>query len=400
MTILPLDGTAIAAGDYGAAFGMLTFAPGQVSQTVTVLVVGDTAVEPDETFFLLLASPVNATIAAGTGTGTITNDDQQASVSLSIQNVSLPEGNGGTTPFLFTVNLSAPAPNPVTVQYATANGTAVSGGKNLDYTRAAGTLSFAPGETSKTLSVLVNGDTLIEPDETFSVTLSGAVGADIVVGTGTGTIVNDDILPLLSIGSVARAEGNSGTVAFSFTVSLSAPSSAAVSVRYASSDGTASAHGKNADYASARGTLTFAPGETTQTVTVLVNGDRLVEADETFFVSLSHPTGATIAQDQGVGTILNDDGLALAALAQTVLLPAGLDGRPSSRANAQPERTLPSPAGVARANDGGRGDGTPVASNPDGARTREQFFAVLGQVARTPGETAGWWDKDFTIPAF
>jgi hypothetical protein len=115
----------------------------------------------------------------------------------------------------------------------------------------------------------------------------------------------------LSINDVTLPEGNSGTTSFGFTVSLSAPSTSTVTVKYATADGTATSHGKDADYSAAKGTLTFNPGETVKTITVLVNADTLVEPDETFVVSLSAPSGAAIADGQGIGTILNDDGLAL-----------------------------------------------------------------------------------------
>jgi hypothetical protein len=329
------DGTATAGSDYIANSGTLSFAPGDLSKTITVLVNGDTTVEPDETFFVNLRGATNATIAVGTGTGTILNDDSSAAVSLSINSVSQFEGNSGTTPFVFTVSLSAPATSTVTVSYATADGTAKAHGKNPDYSATSGTLTFAPGDTAKTITVLVNGDTLVEPDEMFFVNLSNGTNATIAAGTGTGTILNDDILPTLSIGDVAQYEGNSGTTPFGFTVSLSAPSTSAITVKYATADGTAMSHGKDADYSAVKGTLTFNPGETVKTITVLVNGDTIVEPDETFFVNLSAATGAAIADGQGVGTILNDDGLALRLAAETATTPRN-DLRPLRHAAVAP----------------------------------------------------------------
>ncbi len=114
----------------------------------------------------------------------------QSDTFLGINNVALNEGNSGTTAFNFTVNLSSASSQTVTVNYATADGTAVS---PTDYQMASGSLSFAPGEISKTVTVLVNGDTTIEPNETFTVNLSGAVNGTILGGVGTGTIINDDI---------------------------------------------------------------------------------------------------------------------------------------------------------------------------------------------------------------
>jgi hypothetical protein len=121
-----------------------------------------------------------------------------------------------------------------------------------------------------------------------------------------GTIVNDDIeLPKLRIGDVTKKEGRKGTTSFTFTVTLSGPSTVPVTVSYATSDGTAKV--SNGDYVAASGTLTFAPGETSKTITISVKGDRKREADETFLVNLLSASNALIADGQGVGTIRNDD---------------------------------------------------------------------------------------------
>ena len=142
---------------------------------------------------------VTFSVAANSGaarTGTITVEGQTFTISqaaiptLTINNVSLNEGSSGTTAFNFTVNLSAASAQTVTVNYATANGTATS---PSDYQAKNGSLSFAPGETSKTITVLVNGDLDVEADETFAVNLTNALNATITNGTGTGTIFNDDV---------------------------------------------------------------------------------------------------------------------------------------------------------------------------------------------------------------
>ncbi len=111
---------------------------------------------------------------------------------LSIADASVQEGNTGTTPLTFTVTLSQAATGPVTVHYATADGTATAGS---DYTAGSGTVTFAAGETSKVISVPIIGDTLVEANETFSIALSAASGATIAHGTATGTIINDDVAP-------------------------------------------------------------------------------------------------------------------------------------------------------------------------------------------------------------
>ena len=314
------DGTAVAAGtlatggkDYVAKSGTLTFAPGELSKTIAITIDGDVANEADETFSVVLSNPsTTAQIQNGTGTGTILNDD--AVPTLSIADASLVEGNAGKTNMSFTVTLSAISGRTVSVSYATADDTAVTTGLivagGTDYTAKTGTLTFSPGQTTKTILVPITGDTTLEPDETFTVTLATPINAAITDDTGVGTIVNDDTAPTMTITDVTLAEGTpapntADTTPFVFTVKLSSTSSDTVTVAYASANGTASVAGK--DYFPAIGTLTFLPGETTKTITVLVRKDIGVEGNETFFVNLSGAVGATLSDAQGQGTITNDD---------------------------------------------------------------------------------------------
>src|SRR5262249_39561321 len=139
-----------------------------------------------------------------------------------ISDASVTEGNSGTTPATFTVTLSVPSQNTVTLDYATADGTATA---PADYQAASGTLTFAPGETSKTVTVLVQGATLWEQfNETFKVNLSNLANAPLLDGVGTGTIVEDDTAPTVSIGDASVVEGDSGNKTATLTVSLSGPS--------------------------------------------------------------------------------------------------------------------------------------------------------------------------------
>jgi probable HAF family extracellular repeat protein len=218
---------------------------------------------------------------------------------VSIGDVTVTEGNAGTTDAVFTVTLSAPASEEVTINFATANGTASAG---ADYAAGSGTLTFAPGETTAHVTVAVNGDPNPEPNETFQVTLSQPAGAVIADGQGVGTIVDDE--PRLSIHDVALAEGRNGTTLFVFTVTLSAAADVPVTVDFATANGSATA---GSDYEAHSGTLTFAPGETSKTIFVDVNGDRSRESNETFFINLSDAVGALIVDGLGVGTIQNDD---------------------------------------------------------------------------------------------
>ena len=253
-----------------------------------------------QTFLAGLADPLGVAVDVST---------QAARPSrISVGDVSMAEGNAAQTAFQFSVSLDAPQTTPVTVDFATADGTATA---PSDYAASSGTLTFAPGETAKTVTVQVNGDTTVEPNETFTVNLASATGdATITDPQGVGTIVNDDqavIIPpsRVSIGDVSMAEGNAGQTAFQFSVSLDAPQTTPVTVDFATADGTATAP---SDYAASSGTVTFAPGETAKTVTVQVNGDTRKEPNETFTVNLSSATGnAMIADPQGVGTIVNDD---------------------------------------------------------------------------------------------
>ncbi len=229
---------------------------------------------------------------------------EPAMPSLSIADVSVQEGNAGTRLMTFTVILSAAAAGPVTVAYSTADGTATSGS---DYVAASGNLTFAAGETSKTLQVTVNGDTAAEGNEAFTVRLANAAGATIADGSATGTLTNDDAaatLPALSVGDVSLREGDSGTAELMFIVTLDKAATGPVTVSYATANGTATA---GADYAPLTGTLTFAAGETSKMVHVAVNGDTAVEANETMSFTLSNATGATIADATAVGQITDDD---------------------------------------------------------------------------------------------
>lgn len=225
----------------------------------------------------------------------------------SIANGTLAEGSAGKSQMVFTVTLSQAATAPVSVGYTTVNGTAIAG---QDYASVVGTLTFAAGETAKTVSVDILGDTLVETNETFSLSLSSPTGATIAKGQATGTIVNDDIdaqpavLPAISIADLSTREGNGEHNHFMFAVTLDKASSVPVTVQYKTVDGSAAG---GVDYTASTGTVTFAPGTTSQTIHVDIKGDSVAEADETFTVLLSSPVSATIADGSGTGTIANDD---------------------------------------------------------------------------------------------
>jgi probable HAF family extracellular repeat protein len=225
--------------------------------------------------------------------------------SLTIGNVSVNEGDTGTVTAVFVVTRSGPTDQSATVDFATADGTATTG---KDYVATSGTLTFAPGETTKTVLVDVLGDLVDEYDETFTVRLSNASGVFLASNQAVGTILDNDPPPQLTISDVTKLEGKAKQLtAFVFTVSLSAASEKTVSVDYLTADGTATSSGRQADYYAASGTLQFNPGQTTATITIYVIGDSRREANETFLVNLLNPVNSFLLHGQGLGTILNDD---------------------------------------------------------------------------------------------
>lgn len=292
-------GTALAGSDYSTTSGTLTFTPGQTSQPVSVLVLGDTLFEPNETFNVNLTNPTNATLGDDQGVGTIIDND--APPTISVNDVAVLEGNAGTKTAVFTISLSNPHSQNVTVNYATADDTAIAGS---DYVAASGVATITAGSPSTSIAVTINGDTTFESDESFRFNLSNPTNATITDNQGIGAINNDDPVPVISINDVSVTEGNAGTVNAGFTVSLSNPSSQTITVDYATANSTATA---GSDFVAATATVTFTPGQTSRPLNITVNGDTVFEQNEAFNVNLSGASNATISDSQGVGTITNDD---------------------------------------------------------------------------------------------
>ena len=224
------------------------------------------------------------------------------SPSISVRDAVAVEGNAGTTQATFVVALSGPTAQSVSFSFATANGTATAGS---DYVATSGALTFAPGEVEKPVVVLVNGDTVDEVQETFFLDISNVQNATVSSSRGTGFIIDDDG-PTISVNDVSVTEGNSGTKAATFTLTLSGPSVEPIAVRVISRPGTATA---SSDYNSINLVVTFQPGTVTRTFDVDIIGDTNMEPNETFFVDLSEAFATTIADGEGVGTILDDDTL-------------------------------------------------------------------------------------------
>ncbi|MCI0744758.1 MAG: hypothetical protein L0Y58_05055, partial [Verrucomicrobia subdivision 3 bacterium] len=291
-----------APNDLQSASGTLRFDPGETNQLLFVSINGDTRNENNETFFVNLSAPFNATLDDNQGLGTILNDEGLPSVSITDMN--LVEGNAGSTSAVFFVRLDEAHSQLVSVRYATGDGTATA---NSDYLSTNGLINFSPGATEQTIVVRVFGDLMNESNETFFVNLVGSTNGVISDFSGVGTITNDDPVPAISITDITVSEGSVAD----FAVRLSAVSGQLVSVRYATSNGTAVA---GVDYVPTNGLVTFNSGVTEQMITVHIPVDQPGEADEAFFINLSSPTNATLSDAQAVGTILE------AALAIQILL--------------------------------------------------------------------------------
>ena len=226
----------------------------------------------------------------------------QQTPSISVRDVAVVEGNSGTTQATFVVALSGPSSQTVSFSFATANGTATAG---TDYVATSGARTFAPGEVEKQVVVLVNGDTVDEAQETFFLDISNVQNATVSSSRGTG-FINDDDGPTISINDVSVTEGNSGLKAATFTLTLSKASVEAIAVRAITKPGTASA---SVDYNSINLVVLFQPGTVTRTFQVQIIGDTSLESNETLLVNLSDAFGTTIADGEGVCTILDDDTL-------------------------------------------------------------------------------------------
>ncbi len=327
------NGATVSDNDYIAKTQVITFNPGgPLTQQFTVKVNGDTKLENTETFGIVLTNAVNGILGTQNAIATITDDDTPVGIKpvVSIAPITLTqnEGNAGTTPFTFRVTLDkAPAVGEtVSVDVATIDGTAISGGGmagSADFTAKTQTFTFtSTGALTQDFTVLVNGDTQIEANEGFTVELRNATGATLSSNAlATATIKDDDTpivtQPRISVSPItlAQNEGNTGTTPMTFRVTLDkAPEAGSqVSVEVRTVDGVGStgavSTGSNADFVAKTQTFTFiSTGALTQDFTVLVNGDTQLESNETFTVELRNAIGGVLTTTQLVATINNDDG--------------------------------------------------------------------------------------------
>ncbi|HIE97478.1 MAG TPA: hypothetical protein EYG03_20295 [Planctomycetes bacterium] len=299
---------ASSAEDYTAQTNQtLTFNPGETQKTITIATTDDPFVEPQEAFRVSLFSPGPGGVTLGTAQAMgFINDNDVALPTVSIANApSVVEGGNAT----FNVTLNRTVSGPVTITYSTADGNGPTGAVNgVDLTAQTNqVLTFAAGETQKTITVATIDDLVPESAEEFEVILNNATGATIANGRAKGTISdNDSDLPAFSIANApAITEGNAAV----FEVTLSKPASSALTVTYSTFDGTGPTGARaGADFVGQTNqTLTFAAGETEKTISVSTIDDALGETSETFHVTLSEAIGAAISNSLADGTIIDND---------------------------------------------------------------------------------------------
>lgn len=296
VTLSTADGTALADSDYTAITDrILTFtADGELTQAVTVSTVDDTLSELDESFSLTITNADGGAVADGESVATISGSDLPR---ISISDV-VDVNEGGQA--VFVVSLDQSPAQTLTIDYSTADGTAIAGG---DYTAVSGTLTFDPGAPlTQEITVALGDDDLVEATEDFTVELSNPTNVVIADAEATGSIVSADV-PTVSLSSNVStvAEGNNAV----FTLTLDQATLADLTVDIATTDDTAIA---GTDYTAVSRTVTFiAGGSLTQQVTVETTNDGTVELSKSFGIGITNPSGVMIGADTATGTITSDD---------------------------------------------------------------------------------------------
>jgi len=320
-----VDGSAKSGSDFTAQAGTLTFAPGQTTQVITVPISNDGVYEGSESYQVTISNAVGGVITTAAvttaikddGTGSLPNggspDDDRPHVSA----VSSPKvTEGGNLDFAVKLTHASTTDTLVTLKLSSGTGTvgtdtqaplvSFDGGKTF-----VGLMPAADGSVVITVPagtpvdqvvvrVPTSPDAVFEGDETIK--LSAATPHNATPAEGTGTIVDDEVQPTLAISGPADVNEAAGLV--TYTVTLSGASGSSVTVAYKTQDGTALA---GDDFSTSAGTLTFAPGETTKTITVAITEDRVYEGAQDYSVKLSDPVGATITTPLA-STIIHDDG--------------------------------------------------------------------------------------------
>ena len=289
------NGTASSDTDYTASSGTATISAGTLGTTITISISGDTDVEPDEQFTLTVVSADGATISDGVASGTILDNDSPAPlpVNLSIGDAEVIEGGN----LLFPVSLDNPSTTSTSITFQPADGTASAS----DYDTSTVQITIAAGQTTATVAIPTTSDLLDEPDETMTLSvLSVDAGTlDNYSDTGVGTILDDDVAPVLTIDDASVVEGG----ILSFPVSLSNPSAQDTVVTFQTTNGTASDN----DYTGDDVQITIPAGQTSGTVNIPTTADTLNEADESLTVSVRLVDAGELGEfsDTGTGTIID-----------------------------------------------------------------------------------------------
>ncbi|MBU3016003.1 hypothetical protein KO488_14695, partial [Poseidonibacter lekithochrous] len=293
------DGTALAGSDYEAAIGTITFAPGETSKTLSIPIIDDSIYEDSESMLVNLTNPVNAEIADEQGEGRILDNGDIPT--LSVSGADAVEGDYA----VFNIQLSNPSTEDIKFDLIPKAGTASTddfeseveifvNGEWVEATSA----TIPAGETEIAARVKTTQDDIDEPTEQFTLEATVTDGTTTnVKSEGTASILDNDGIPQIVItdSSINEEDG-----VLTFTVSLSNPSDSAVTVDFTTADGTALA---GSDYVSDNGTITFAPGETSKTISISVLDDNIFEADESMYINLTNPVNAEVADEQGEGRI-------------------------------------------------------------------------------------------------
>ena len=353
--------------DFRPRRGTLNFQPGQTTKRINVPIIGDRNYETTEQFFVLLSDATNATIADDVGLGLIENNDPN--VSISIDDVTIREGNGGRKQAEFLVSLDKASGQRVTVDYRTADSTAVTGS---DYRGQTGTLTFKPGQRRKKIRVPVFGDREIENDEFFWVNLNNATDADIDREWALAKIEDNDSLPSISIKNTAVTEGNRGTKNAEFILTLDKTSNEAIAVDYATANETAEA---GSDYEQTTGRITFQPGQKRKKIQVPVIGDTDREENETFQINIRNATNATIEDSSARGTIKNNDNSSTVSISD-VTIAEGDGGAPKAQFTVS----------LDEAND--KAVRVKYSTADDTAKAGQDYLAKSGWLTFRPGQTS------------
>lgn len=336
------NGTAIAPGDYTAQSGTLTFADGEITKTIAIPIIDDTISETTETFSVVLSNPTGGAALALPSTATVSIIDNDP-VSISINDISIAEGNSGTKVATFTVSLSSPWPSYYAYAYVTTqDGTARAG---VDYIPQSATLFFNTGDRTRTFNVPIIGNTTVEPNKTFSLTIvyvySCCLPVTFAKKTGTCTILNDDVgvgprdqtIPIGGNAMYAIGFGNplpqpvTVTVAISNSDVISAPKS--IVIPAGATTGELDVTGKAAGAASITLTVPavgiFSGGNFTVS-THVINSGSLIFSPSLLSLTTGNATSVSVAFDtpQSADTVVTLTGDAtLLSFPQTVTVPAG-----------------------------------------------------------------------------